>query len=340
MEICFPTVIGNEKLKRRLAAEIENDRFPHAYILAGKDGSGKMTIAMQIAAALACKNRHVLPCGECDSCKKILGGFSPDVFVIRKEEDKKEFSVGLIREIKNGLYIAPNELDKRVYILEHAELMNASAQNAFLKMLEEPPHYAVFLLLCSNAASLLDTIKSRAPILYTESLPQSDVRAYLLEHSPRAREMAASDPARLASVLLSAGGSIGEAMFLCEDAEKYNAARELTYTVLDALTAPAAAGLGLLCDALPTQSDALCEWLDMLKRAFRDAAVLQKAPDAAPLFFESAERAETYTMKITVAKAIAAIEAADRLLADLRLNMDTRLAAVSLIDDLRSIMMN
>lgn len=340
MEICFPTVIGNEKLKRRLAAEIENDRFPHAYILAGKDGSGKMTIAMQIAAALACKNRHVLPCGECDSCKKILGGFSPDVFIIRKEDDKKEFSVGLIREIKNGLYIAPNELDKRVYILEHAELMNASAQNAFLKMLEEPPHYAVFLLLCSNVASLLDTIKSRAPILYTESLPQSDVRAYLLEHSPRAREMATSDPAKLASVLLSAGGSIGEAMFLCEDAEKYNAARELIYTVLDALTAPAAAGLGLLCDALPTQSDALCEWLGMLKRAFRDVAVLQKAPDAAPLFFESAERAETYTMKITVAKAIAMIEAIDRLLADLCLNMDTRLAAVSLIDNMRNIMMN
>ena len=340
MEICFPTVIGNDKLKRRLAAEIENDRFPHAYILAGRDGSGKMTIAMQIAAALACKNKHTLPCGECDSCRKILGGFSPDVFVIRKEADKKEFSVGLIREIRDGLYIAPNELDKRVYILEHTELMNASAQNAFLKMLEEPPHYAVFLLLCSNVAGLLDTIKSRAPILYTEALPQSDVRAYLLEHSPRAREMAASDPEKLASVLLSAGGSIGEAMFLCEDAEKYNAARELTYTVLDALTAPAAAGLGLLCDTLPMQSDALCEWLGMLQRAFRDVAVLQKAPDAAPLFFESRDRAETYTMKITVAKAISVIEAIDRLLADLRLNMDARLAAVSLMDDMRSIMMN
>ena len=158
MESFFPAVIGNEKLRRRLATEIREGRFPHAYILAGKDGSGKMTLAMQIAAALACKNPDVLPCGECDSCKKILGGFSPDVLVIRKEDDKKEFSVNLIREIKSGLYIAPNELEKRVYIIEHAELMNASAQNAFLKMLEEPPHYAVFLLLCSNTASLLDTI--------------------------------------------------------------------------------------------------------------------------------------------------------------------------------------
>ena len=202
MDNCFPAIVGNDKLKRRLATEIREGRFPHAYILAGKDGSGKMTLAVQIAAALACKDRYTLPCGECDSCKKILGGFSPDVLVIRKEEDKKEFSVGLIREIKSGLYIAPNELEKRVYIIEHAELMNASAQNAFLKMLEETPHYAVFLLLCSDVASLLDTIKSRAPTLYTEALPQSDVRAYLLAHSPRAREMAASDPEKLTSVLL------------------------------------------------------------------------------------------------------------------------------------------
>ena len=79
MDNCFPAIVGNDKLKRRLATEIREGRFPHAYILAGKDGSGKMTLAMQIAAALACKDRYTLPCGECDSCKKILGGFSPDV---------------------------------------------------------------------------------------------------------------------------------------------------------------------------------------------------------------------------------------------------------------------
>ena len=88
MDRCFPAVIGNEKLKRRLALEIEEGRFPHAYILAGRDGSGKMTLAMNIAAALACKSRHTLPCGECDSCRKILGGFSPDVLILRKEEGK------------------------------------------------------------------------------------------------------------------------------------------------------------------------------------------------------------------------------------------------------------
>ena len=100
MDSCFPAVIGNEKLKRRLALEIEEGRFPHAYILAGRDGSGKMTLAMNIAAALACKNRHTLPCGECDSCRKILGGFSPDVLILRKEEGKKEF-LNIIEQVNN-----------------------------------------------------------------------------------------------------------------------------------------------------------------------------------------------------------------------------------------------
>ena len=338
MDSCFPAVIGNEKLKRRLALEIEEGRFPHAYILAGRDGSGKMTLAMNIAAALACKSKHTLPCGECDSCRKILGGYSPDVLILRKEESKKEFSVGLIREIKNGLYIAPNELEKRVYIIEDAELMNLSAQNAFLKMLEEPPHYAVFLLLCANVGNLLDTIKSRAPILYTEAIPEEDIRTYLLTHSPRAKELAANDSGELRAILRAAGGSIGQAMYLCEDAEKYGTLKKLTADFLNALTAPAASGVDLLCDAVPTDANTLCEFLDMLKRAFRDIAVYKNAPSCALLFFESAEHAEEYAMKLTVSKAIALIEAIDGLLADLRLNLDARLAAATLVSGMRAIM--
>lgn len=338
MDSCFPSIIGNDRLKHRLALEIAEGRFPHAYILAGKDGSGKMTLAMQIAAALACKEPHTRPCGVCDSCKKILGGFSPDVLVIRKEDDKKAISVDLIREIKDGLYIAPNELEKRVYIIEHAETMNLNAQNAFLKMLEEPPYYAVFLLLCSNTDDLLDTVKSRAPILYTEALPEEAVRAYLHAHSPRAREWETADPDRLTSVIRSAAGSIGHAMRLCEEGAQHEAAKASVYALLDTLTAVSASPL--LTDALPTEADALRIWLDMLKRAFRDIAVLQRSPSSTPLFFESAAHAEPYTTRITVAKAITLFETADRLRTDLRLNMDARLATASLLCEIRTILKN
>lgn len=338
MDTCFPAIIGNEKLKHRLALEIKEGRFPHAYIIAGKSGSGKMTLALNIAAALACENAHTLPCGECDSCRKVYSEFSPDVIILRKEDGKKEFSVNLIREIKNGLYIAPSEFEKRIYIIEDAELMNISAQNAFLKMLEEPPHYAVFLLLCANVGNLLDTIKSRAPILYTETIPEEAIRSYLLAHSPRAKELATSNTEELNAILHAAGGSIGQAMYLCNDAEKYKALKKLSMDFLDALTAHASADFDLICDDMPTDSTALREFLDIFKRALRDIAVYKNAPSCALLYFEDAERAEKYAMKFTISKAISMIESADKLLADLLLNLDARLAAATLVSSMRAIM--
>ena len=73
MKSCFSSMYQNEKLRSRIAAEIAEERFPHAYILAGKPGTGKRTFALQIAAALACKSKSTLPCGICDDCEKILG---------------------------------------------------------------------------------------------------------------------------------------------------------------------------------------------------------------------------------------------------------------------------
>ena len=89
MENYFPSIIRNESLCRRLGDEIAEGRFPHAYIISGKDGSGKKTLALNIAAALACNDSSVIPCGKCESCEKIFDGFSPDVIFVRKDSDKK-----------------------------------------------------------------------------------------------------------------------------------------------------------------------------------------------------------------------------------------------------------
>ena len=339
MEKCFSAIRGNHKLCKRLADEIAEGRFPHAYILAGKPGSGKQTLALQIAAALACKSRVALPCGVCDSCQKILGGFSPDVIFIRKDADKKEFTVNLIRQIKDSLYIAPNELEKRVYILEDTETMNANAQNAFLKMLEEPPSYVVFLLLCSNTENLLETVKSRAPVLYTEKLPAEEIRAFLLENSPRAREMAQSDPQKLQTITIAADGSIGLAMSLCEESDKHAALQKSVLDFLTAWTAPALTDLDLFCDRLPITGDGMTDFLNALKKALRDVAIAKydTVPDL--MFFSSFEEAEPIAARITVSKALKLSAAADTLIDKLKFYLDTRLAAVTFCSDARRIMM-
>ena len=339
MEKYFPAIRGNHKLCKRLADEIAEGRFPHAYILAGKPGSGKRTLALQIAAALACKSRVALPCGVCDSCQKILGGFSPDVIFVRKDADKKEFTVNLIRLIKDSLYIAPNELEKRVYILEDTETMNANAQNAFLKMLEEPPSYVVFLLLCSNTENLLETVKSRAPILYTEKLSVDEIQSFLLEHSPRAREMATNDLQKLQVMIVAADGSIGLAMSLCEESDKHTALQQSVRDFLTAWTAPSLLDLDLFCDRLSGIGDGMTEFLETLKKALRDIAVskFDTAPDL--LFFNSLAESEPIAARITISKALKLSAAADNLIDKLKFYLDTRLASVTFCSDARRIMM-
>lgn len=336
---CFPAIFQNEKLRHRLAHEIREGRFPHAYILAGKPGTGKRTLALQIAAALACRSHEALPCGVCDSCTKILGGFSPDVLHIRKEPDKKEFTINLIREIKDNLYIAPNELEKRVYILEDTETMNANAQNAFLKILEEPPAYVVFLLLCADTEKLLETVKSRAPILYTEQIPAEKIEEYLPEISGAAREMRISAPEKLRAITVSADGSIGAALSLCEEGERHAELRDTIITFLRTWTAHSLAELDLFCDDLPTTGDGLIEFLTSLKKALRDIVVYKHDPLCDLLFFTNTDDPDAFAAKITVKKAILLIEAAGALIEKLKFYLDIRLAAVTFCADARKIML-
>lgn len=334
----FPAILKNDSLRNRLAVEIAEGRFPHAYIISGNPGSGKRTLALNIAAALACNSRLTLPCGDCDECCKILSGFSPDVIFIRKDADKKEFTVNLIREIKDSIYIAPNELEKRVYIIEEAETMNINAQNAFLKMLEEPPSYVVFLLLCSNTENLLETIKSRAPILKMEHIPADDIKEYLINHSLRAKDLSESDPNKLDSIVLSANGSIGEAISICEESDKHLYIRDTVFDFLYAITASSLSNLDMFCDSLPNDSETFLEFLRVLKNALRDIATFKHYPQCELLFFIDEIITEEFASRITIQKVQRLISVAEYLAEKLKFYIDIRLAATTFCGDARKIM--
>ena len=332
MKKFFSTVYGNEKLKKKLAADISDGKFLHAYILSGPPGSGKHTIALQIAAALHCKDAHTRPCGSCENCRKILNRISPDILFFGKENGKKEFSVSIIREIRETLYITPSELEKRIYIIEDAELMNANAQNAFLKTLEEPPPFVIFILLCVDTGNLLETVKSRAPVLYTESLSDSDLRAFLLENAPGIA------PERLNKIILESAGNAGYALTLYKDDEKIDRLRTLTLRFMEALTAAIPNRLGQMCDALPSDASEFLEFLQLLKYALRDAALFRYADNIPLLFFSDAEQAGEFACKITMPKLLKLIDAADLLSEKINLYMNLRLAAAAFCGDCRRIL--
>ena len=339
MKNYFPAIRQNNNLRKRLVDEIVEGRFPHAYIIAGDVGSGKKTLALNIAAALACNDKSSIPCGTCDTCQKILNKFSPDVLFIKKDSDKKEFTVNLIREIKENLFIAPNELDKRVYIIEDAETMNLNAQNAFLKMLEEPPSYVVFLLLCSNTENLLDTIKSRAPILYTEHISNEEIKDFLINHSAGAKEIAQASPQKLDTIIQTANGSIGRALSICENSDKHIETRTLVESFLSKWTSPSLSELDLFCDTITPDSEAVVAFLDTLSLALRDIAIAKYDEECIFLFFNCYQDAENFISRITAAKALKLIDTADKLKEKINFYIDIRLALVTFCAEAHKIML-
>ena len=166
---------GNEALKARLSAAFDSGRVAHSYLLCGPDGSGKHTLARSMAAAMQCTGRGELPCGVCTACRKVLSGKHPDLITVNDPEHKL-IAVDVIRRMRADMFVRPNEGQRKIYILDQD--MGEPSQNALLKILEEPPEDAVFLILTTSAERLLPTIRSRAvqlqlsPLSYEQAIPE------------------------------------------------------------------------------------------------------------------------------------------------------------------------
>lgn len=152
---------GNERLKKQLSQQERGRGLSHAYIISGPAGSGKHALARQLAAAMLCTGQGERPCGRCAACLKTAKGIHPDVTSVTGPEAGKPITVDRVRALRADAYIRPNEGERKVYLLEEADKMNSSAQNAMLKLLEEGPPYAAFLLIAGNAGGLLQTVCSR-----------------------------------------------------------------------------------------------------------------------------------------------------------------------------------
>ena len=166
----FSELPGNEALKKRLSVSFQKGTWSHCYLICGPQGSGKRILAKIMAGALQCQAADA-PCGRCSACRKIQAGIHPDVIVV-DDAEKKTVSVELIRQLQADAFVHPNESKRKIYLIPRAQDMTENAQNALLKIIEEPPSYAVFLLLTDNAEKLLPTVRSRSVELRLEAAEQ------------------------------------------------------------------------------------------------------------------------------------------------------------------------
>ena len=178
-------ILGNERIKEHFITAVHHKKISHAYIMEGDKGSGKKMLAEAFSKILQCEGREttglVESCGKCESCIQMEYHDHPDVIWVSHEKPNV-ISVGEIREqIVNTVEIMPYKGPYKIYIVDEAEKMNAAAQNAILKTIEEPPEYAVILFLTNTLDVLLQTVRSRCIIMNLRSVDTKLIQQYLMQ---------------------------------------------------------------------------------------------------------------------------------------------------------------
>jgi DNA polymerase-3 subunit delta' len=211
------SLVGQEAAVSALRKALEGGTLPGAYLFLGANGVGKGTLARAFAQAVACTDPRPLPfdsCGECESCRRMEAGTQPEVVTVQPAGDQMQIWQFWDRDnrptrgvLSHTLNYAPSIGAKRVYIIERADTLNESAANSLLKVLEEPPHYALFVLLAPHAARVLPTIASRSQMIRVNAMTRQELTAYL-------QERVGVEPERATMLAAYAEGRIGQAVQL------------------------------------------------------------------------------------------------------------------------------
>lgn len=198
----FENIIGNESIKNTLEKSVKTNQITHSYLMIGIQGIGKKLLAKEYAKVILDSNDIIN---------------NPDFLCI--EPDGNSIKIEQIRNLQKEIQEKPIISNKKVYIIDDADLMTKEAQNCLLKTLEEPPEFAVIILIGSNENAFLPTIKSRCMILHFNRLSDSEIKSYLQKQY---NELDVTQ-----SMLDIAGGSIGRAINLKDKQEDYSEVEEI-----------------------------------------------------------------------------------------------------------------
>ena len=183
-------VVGHETALDLLENSLKIERLSHAYLFAGPQRVGKMTLALNLAQALNCEaEKDDRPCGSCTQCRRIFDRIHADVRILGAN-GRAEIGIDQIRDMEQAVTLKPFEGRTRVFIIDGAERLSMEAANSLLKTLEEPPPYVQLLLLASNERLLLPTVLSRCHKLELRPVPVAKVEQALIERWNVAPEQA------------------------------------------------------------------------------------------------------------------------------------------------------
>lgn len=273
----FTDIIGQEQIKEHLQNAISINKVSHAYIINGERSSGKEFIAKVFAMTLQCEKGGTEACGECHSCKQAQSGNQPDIIFVSHDKPNTIGVEDIRTQINNDISIKPYSSPYKVYIMNEGEKMTVQAQNALLKTLEEPPEYAVILILTANVDTLLPTVLSRCVVLNMKPVPDKQVKQYLMEEL--------KIPDYKANICVAfARGNIGKAKMLATS-EEFEKVKEEAITLVKYINDMEISEIVKAIKKISEYKFDVTDYLDILSVWYRDVLLFKATKDANSLIF-------------------------------------------------------
>lgn len=274
----FTDIVGQEQLKEHLQNAIAMNKVSHAYIINGERNAGKEFIAKVFAMALQCEQKEAEPCGECHSCKQALSNNQPDIIYISHEKPNTIGVEDIRTQINGDIDIKPYSSQRKIYIMNEGEKMTVQAQNALLKTLEEPPEYAVILILTTNVDELLPTILSRCVVLNMKPVTDAQVKEYLME------ELGVPDYKANICVAF-ARGNIGKAKLLASS-EEFEKVKDEAITLVKYINDMEINEIVKAIKKISEYKFDVNDYLDILSVWYRDVLLFKATKDVNSLIFK------------------------------------------------------
>ena len=274
----FTDIIGQEQIKEHLRGAISTGKVSHAYIINGERSSGKEFIARVFAMALQCEKGEVEPCGECHSCRQALGNNQPDIVYVSHEKPNTIGVEDIRTQINGDIDVKPYSSPYKIYIMNEGEKMTVQAQNALLKTLEEPPEYAVILILTTQVETLLPTILSRCVVLNMKPVSDTLVKKYLME------ELAVPDYKANICVAF-ARGNIGKAKLLASS-EEFEKVKDEAITLVKYINDMEINEIVKAIKKISEYKFDVNDYLDILSVWYRDVLLFKATKDVNSLIFK------------------------------------------------------
>lgn len=269
----FQDIIGQERAIKILTKSLKDNKISSSYIFAGNEGTGKKLTAIEFAKAVNCEklNNYCQVCEDCPSCQEISRLCSPDLKII--EPVKSSIKIEQIREMRKEIILKPFKNKKKIYIIDQAEKMTIEASNCLLKTIEEPPGYAIIILICSKIDTLLPTIISRCQVINFGLISSSKIESVLLKKNIDLKVEKAEIISKLAQ------GSIGSAFNLLTDQEYFKRREEILDYLSTLSPGKYSDDIFVKVEEMVSEIDSIEEILELIKLWYRDILITKKTGD-------------------------------------------------------------